>query len=115
MIVSLTLAQYRMLGRAVRGERLPTANYRSPTAKALHRKRCWVVSDLVDIWIPTPLGKKVYAARGRLRPGHEVYDSATPRERAALGRVNTRYASDEDARLASDLTFRMREAGEMPR
>lgn len=110
-IVSLTLAQYRMLGRAVRGEKLSVANFRGPTASALARKGCWRHHG--SHWAYTDLGKRVHAARGLLRPGHEVYDSATSRERMALGRLHTPFASETERKLAEQLMGRMREAGEL--
>ena len=110
--ISLTLAQYR---RAVRGEKLPVARYRHEHAstQSLQNKQCWHVQH--GHWLPTPLGMKVHAARGRLRPGREVYDSATPQERQALGRSHTPYATKEEQHVAEQLRERMREAGEIPR
>lgn len=110
-IVSLTLAQYRMLGRAIRGEKLPVSNFRSATARSLARKGCWQHHG--SHWAYTDLGKQVHAARGLLRPGHEVYDTATPRERQALGKLHTPYATEAERKLAEQLMGRMREAGEL--
>lgn len=110
-IISLTLAQYRMLGRAIRGERLPVANFRGPTASALARKGCWRHHG--SHWAYTDLGKKVHAARGLLRPGRVVYDSASPQERQALGRSHTPYATEDERHTAELLMSRMREAGEL--
>lgn len=111
-IVSLTLAQYRMLGRAIRGEKLPVSNFRGPTASALARKGCWQRHG--THWAYTDFGKKVHAARGVLRPGREVYDSASPQERLALSRSHTPYASEQEREVAEKLRLRMREAGELP-
>jgi len=112
-MVSLTLAQYRLLGRAIRGDVLPMSRYRKQhaTVAALLRKGCLRGKDT---WEASPLGKKVHTARGRLRPGREVYDSATPQERQALGRSHTPYASKEEQHVAEQLRHRMREAGEIP-
>jgi hypothetical protein len=61
-IISLTTAQYRMLGRAIRGEKLPVANFHGPTASALARKGCWRHHGAY--WAYTDLGKRVHASRG---------------------------------------------------
>lgn len=66
--VSLTVAQYRLLGRMIRGERLPTRRYRyeHATIHALNRKH-YIGVDVTgaeDVWAPTGHGRKVHAAAG---------------------------------------------------
>jgi hypothetical protein len=77
-IVSVSVAQLRMLGRSIRGEVLPTSRYRlqQPTVKALQRKGLWSMQCRVDThtmraleethWAPTELGRRVHAAHGKL-------------------------------------------------
>ena len=113
-IIGLSVAQYRLLGRAIRGETLPRERYRREhrTVGALVRKSCFISGG--HHWIPTPLGKEIYACRGVLRPGHRVWDSATKEERDAQIRLQrTSYASKEDQAIVSRLQERQRTAGEI--
>jgi len=113
-IISLSLAQYRLLGRALRGERLPRHRYRThhPTVLSLVRKSCLVSGG--EHWVPTPLGKEIHACRGVLRPGHRVWDAATKEERDAQIRVQrTSYASEKDQAIVARLQERQRAAGEI--
>lgn len=112
--ISLTLAQYRMLGRAIRGEKLPTKNYKSVTASALSRKGCWKPHR--GHWAASDLGKKVFAARGLLRAGSQIWNSASPQERAAYNRsqsVGLNALAADDRSLAERLIARLHSAGEV--
>jgi hypothetical protein len=115
-IISLSLAQYRLLGRALRGERLPAHRYRAqhPTMKALLAKGCLTLPARDVWWVPTPIGKEIHACRGVLRPGHRVWDSASKEERDAQIRVQrTSYASEKDRAIVARLQERQRAAGEI--
>jgi hypothetical protein len=111
-IVSLSLAQFRLLGRAIRGAKLPVTRYRHEhaTVKALRRKLCMHVEH--GHWTPTAIGKQIYACRGALRPGDTVWDSASPEERAAYYRTQ-RHATRDDMETVHRLQARMRAAGEL--
>jgi hypothetical protein len=63
--MGLTRAQYRMLGRTVRGERLPVRRYRRTllTVAALERQAFWMVID--GFWFPTDVGRKAHAEHGK--------------------------------------------------
>jgi len=70
-VLSLSVAQYRMLGRILRGERLPYSRYQGPTIFALERKGCVELSSILTHrglhWTATSGGRDVFAARGKLR------------------------------------------------
>ncbi len=72
MIVSVTMAQHRMLRRLARGEQLPTHRYKHVTVNALLRKGLAQASKVIarghrglvlDVWAITELGRRVCAAR----------------------------------------------------
>jgi hypothetical protein len=111
--VSLTLAQWRMLGRTLRGERLSIVRYNNPTVSALVRKGCWQPQN--GSWVPTAFGKRIHACRGVMRAGSQVWDSATPQERSAYGKSQANGVhtlGTREQQLADALLRRMLEAGE---
>ena len=67
-VTRITRAQFRMLGRSIKGERLPEHRFRSSivTVATLHRKGCWHVVH--GHWEATEHGRKVHAAKGIYRP-----------------------------------------------
>lgn len=111
-IVSLSLAQYRMLGRAIRGDALPMSRYRTEnrTVRALSVKGCFCTEQ--GFWMPTDFGKKVFACRGAFRPGDTVWDSASQEECSAYYRT-LRYPTKDDTETVARLQARMRAAGEL--
>lgn len=111
-IISLSLAQYRLLGRAIRGDRLPMARYRPEhaTVAALYRKACFFPHP--NGWEPTTFGREIFNCRGAYRPGDTVWDSASNEERAAYYRT-LRYATKDDLATVARLQARMRAAGEL--
>lgn len=111
-IVSLSLAQYRLLGRAIRGDRLPMSRYRPEhaTVAALYKKSCLFPHP--NGWEATEHGRKIFACRGALRPGETVWDSASNEERAAYYRT-LRYQHKSDMEIVGRLRDRMRAAGEL--
>ena len=114
-IVSLTVAQYRLLGRAIRGAKLPKSRYQPghATVSALARKNCWHAEH--GHWVPTAFGCKVFNARGIWRPGTTVWDSASHEEREAARRIAAFpvRATKRDQEMLDRLNGRMREAGEL--
>jgi hypothetical protein len=83
--ISLSLAQYTMLGRILRGAKLPTSRYHHATINALARKGCVAVHHAH--WRATDTGKRVHACRGILRAGLHTWDGATRAERDAFKAV----------------------------
>jgi hypothetical protein len=63
---SVSLAQFRMLGRVLRGERLPCDRYHGATIQALVRKWCLVAA--AGCWEATDVGREMMARRGFMRP-----------------------------------------------
>ena len=110
-MISLSAAQYRMLGRAIRGHKFPLTRYRQEhaTVRALADKGCWTHHH--GHWTPTDLGKKIFASRGVLRSGHSVWDSASHAEREAYKAAVRRGDADD---VAQRLRDRMAAAGELP-
>ena len=114
-IISLTLAQFRMLGRAIRGQRLYFDRYKliaHGTVAALVRKGCLHSYTDEDFWQVSKFGRDIYACRGAWRPGDTVWDSASHEEREAYWRTQ-RHATERDAEIVARLQARMRAAGEL--
>jgi hypothetical protein len=112
--VTLSLAQWRMLGRLVRGEKLPTDRYDNRTMESLVRKQC--ISRFGPHWQATHFGREVHACRGFWQPTLRVWGAATSSERDAYKRVvvyNNGRVNDDDRKLAEKLHERMLAAGEV--
>jgi len=112
--VSLSLAQFRMLGRAIRGQRLHVSRFRPEhaTVAALAVKRCWHLRD--GRWVPTELGLNVHRCRGFYQPDRLVWNSASRAEREAFRRVAVFHSTDkEDVALADQLQRRLEARGEV--
>lgn len=60
---SVSWAQFRMLTRLLRGEKLPCDRYHSGTIQALARKRCVVAEG--GFWGITALGREMMSRRMR--------------------------------------------------
>ena len=86
---TVSLAQYRMLMRALRGEYLPCSRFHGMTVRALERKGCFVrdqasVAHVAShshatrghVWRPTDLGREMVARKGILRPDRPMELSA---------------------------------------
>lgn len=115
-IISVSLAQYRLLGRAVRGEFLPTSRFRveHPTTHALHRKGLVEIVVIVDErtqraitetrWTSTDLGRRVRATRnGVLRPNDPPPAPAqTPERREVRAASSARRPPPREERLRND-------------
>lgn len=80
----MKLAQFRMLGRLLNGDVLPTHRYRQGTILNLWRRH-WAATELnaninrscVSVWRPTEAGRKAYLAIvSRQKPAAEVANSA---------------------------------------
>jgi len=78
--ISLTVAQYRLLSRISKGLHAPTHRYRftHATIGALLRKDCLEMEydpgTDHDVWVITPLGKDVLAAKGEYNPSAPAED-----------------------------------------
>jgi hypothetical protein len=70
--IKLKLAQWRMLGRIVRGERLHVSRFRleNRTVDALSRKNCILLEH--GRWYATALGRDVHAHGGFWFPRREA-------------------------------------------
>jgi hypothetical protein len=86
VVLSLTVAQYRLLGRILHGRMLPVSRYHTGTVCALERKGCVMRAtvgvdpsmdaaraglaghiEAREVWLPLNQGRRVYASRGVLR------------------------------------------------
>lgn len=97
--VALTVAQYRLLGRMIRGERLPVARYRveHATIGALYRK--WQITGVGPNggdgdWHVTWHGWKCHAAAGN--PAKFAFNHEREQRQAAEMAAQLRMIADFD-------------------
>ena len=86
-MISVSLSQYRLLGRLVRGVHMPVARYRSEHATIAALLRKGLVHRAGKAWGITERGRRIHACRGKLRPDSQIWDGATSEERSAYRRV----------------------------